>query len=68
MAVEQIEAAVMSERIAVAVLATAGAKDLDWPTVEQARKDYDDYLTAEPTRMAPVDAERFHLHRALGVA
>ena len=68
MAVEQLEAAVNVERQIVATLAGAGAKDLSWPTVEQARKDYDAALLAEPARLTKADTDRAHLHRALGVA
>lgn len=68
LAVEQLETAVNVERQVVATMAAAGAEGLTWPTIEQARKDYDAALLAEPIRLTKGDSDLAHLHRALGVA
>ena len=62
--VERLERQVLSERQVAAVLATAGAEDIEMPDMDGARAEFEAALVAEPVPESP----RARLLRELGVA
>ena len=51
--VERLERQVLSERQVAAVLATAGAKDVEMPQMDEARAQFDVALIAAPVPESP---------------
>ena len=62
--VERLERQVLSERQVAAVLAAAGAEDIEMPQMDEARVAFDAALVADPVPESP----RAALLRELGVA